>query len=431
MIRKAYNLARLRREAWLPRAELVRRQDRRIERIVRFAYENVPFYREAYRGCGLERHPIRCKRDLERLPIIHKKDIQQGPHDFLATGTDPAKCIQMHTSGSTGRPLTIFYGEVDDDYSKVNNLRSFLEIGYRSGDCFVTISDPDWTKSRYHPGLSVTLQRKLNLFYPVDVNMRLSPRETVDELLKIGRCDVLYGYPTNIFLVAKELRGRGETRLKPRIVVTNGETLEDPMRRYINETFETQLFDFYTTEESKRIAWECDVHSGYHIDVQSVVLEFVKDARQVPVGERGAIVVTNLFNYTMPLIRYAQGDVGIEADRPCACGRGLPVLRALEGRTDSFVVNRKGEAFSPQVFWSVFRHYSSISRFQIRQHAESQLDVHYVPLDELRCQRDLPEIHRKIQDFIGIDTQISFRQGELREQGKRRTVHSSLNLRLF
>lgn len=430
-IRKLYNLARLRREAWLPNDELIRRQNKRLEEIVRFAYENVPFYREAYRKCDLERHPIRRKKDLERLPMIRKQNIQERPRDFLADGTDTGQCIQMHTSGSTGRPLTIFYGEKDDDYSKVNNLRSFLEAGYRYGDVFVTISDPDWTRARYHPSSRIGLQKKLNLWHPHDVNMRLPPAQLMEEIRRIGRCDVLYGYPTNIFLLAKEIRNTGESTIRPRIVVTNGETLEEPMRRYINETFRTELFDFYTTEESKRIGWECNAHRGYHLDVESVALELVKDGRQVAPGERGAVLITNLFNFTMPLIRYWQGDVAIETAEPCRCGRGLPVLSSLEGRVDSFVVNGDGEMFSPQVFWSIFRHYGSIQRFQIRQATATQLDVHYVPLDEQECSQDLPAIRQKLTQFIGGKTRIDFKRGELVEEGKRRTVFSSMNQPLF
>jgi phenylacetate-CoA ligase len=430
-LRKLYNLAYLRREAWLPRDELIKRQNARLERIVRFAYEHVPFYREAYRGCGIERHPIRNKRDLERLPVVRKTDIQERPHDFLAVGTDTKACIEMHTSGSTGRPLRIFYGEKDDDYSKINNLRSFIEVGYRRSDTFVTIADPEWTRLRYHPSSSSQLQRKLNFFFPRDVNMRLTPGETLDAILRIGRCDVLYGYASNLFLVAKEVRTRGETRLQPRIVVSNGETITQPMRSFINETFRTELFDFYTTEESKRIAWECEAHRGYHIDVESVVIELVKHDRQVESGDSGAVVITNLFNYTMPLIRYWQGDVAVESDAPCGCGRGLPLLKSLEGRTDSFVVNRSGEMFSPQTFWSIFRHYDSVAQFQIRQHAPGELDVHYLAKNEEACGRDLMEIRGKITEFMGSETQINFKPGALSEQGKRKAVFSSLNHALF
>ena len=430
-LRKLYNLALLRREAWLSKDELIRRQNKRLQQIVEFAYRNVPFYRDAYRQCGLDRHPIRCRKDLERLPMIRKQDIQQRPEDFLAAGTDRSKCLQMHTSGSTGRPLTIYYGERDDDYSKVNNLRSFLEAGYKHGDTFVTISDPDWTRARYHPNSKISLQKKLNLWHPHDVNMRLPPGELMEVIRQIGRCDVLYGYPTNIFLLAKEIRRTGESTIRPRIVVTNGETLEEPMRKYINEVFQIELFDFYTTEESKRIAWECQFHNGYHMDVESVALELVKDGCQVAPGERGAVLITNLFNFTMPLIRYWQGDVGIEASDPCRCGRGLPLLSALEGRVDSFVVNEDGEMFSPQVFWSVFRHYGSIQRFQVRQATASRLDVHYVPLNEQECSHDLPVIHQKLTEFIGFKTKIEFKKGELMEEGKRRTVFSSLDHQLF
>ena len=366
------------------------------------------------------------------MPIITKQDIQERPEDFVAPGTDLSQCLQMHTSGSTGMPLKIYYGRKDNDYSKVNNLRSFLEAGYRPGDAFVTISDPEWVKNRYASSGSVSLQKRLNLFYPIDVNMRNTPSQIMEDILRIGRCDVLYGYPTSIALVAREIERTGETRIRPRIVVTNGELLEPALREYINEIFHTRLFDFYTTEEFKRIAWECEAHSGYHIDVESVVLEFVKNGRQIPPGQRGEIIITSLYNRTMPLIRYRQGDIGVEAAERCACGRGLPLMRSIEGRTDNFIVNRHRDLFSPQVFWSILRHYTSLRRYQIRQDCPNEIKVLYEPgSDLLRVQRDLAEIDGKIKTSLGHDMRILFERTENFGSGKRKSVYSSLNISLY
>ena len=177
-----------------------------LERIVAYAFKNIPFYSRTYRSLGLDKNPIKTQKDLERLPIITKQDIQKAPQDFVPEGTDLSKCLQMHTSGSTGKPLKIYYGEKDDDYSKANNLRSFLEAGYRYGDTFVSVSDPDWAQGRYFSQKTLSWQKKLNLFYPIDVDMRKSPSQLMQDILKIGKCDVLYGYPTNIFLLAKALQ---------------------------------------------------------------------------------------------------------------------------------------------------------------------------------------------------------------------------------
>jgi phenylacetate-CoA ligase len=427
---KLVNLARIRKRAWLSRAELMRSQDRRIAVMLDHAYRTVPYYRNAWKGLGLEGYPIRCFADLERLPIIGKAEIQADPQAFISDTADRSNLLEMHTSGSTGLPLKIYYGAADDDYSKVNNLRSFLEVGYRYGDNFVTISDPDWTEGRYGGKKGISIQRRLNLFYPIDVNMRLTAGAIVDELESIGRCDVLYGYPSSIRLVAQEVRRRPGTSVRPRIVVSNGENLDPVTRDYIDETFATKMYNFYTTEESKRIAWECDRHQGMHLDVESVALELTRDGRQVPDGEMGSVQITNLFNFTMPLIRYRQGDVASKDPDPCPCGRGAPLLRSLEGRVDSFVVNADGKLFSPQVFWSIFRHYSSVSQFFITQDQPDKLSIQ-VALAYEEDRSDLAEIMGKITTMMGPNTRTELKIGPVHTTGKRKAVHSTLAEPIF
>lgn len=427
---KLINLVRIRNRAWLSHEELVRSQNKRIAAMVDHAYRTVPYYRNAWKGLGLERDPIRSLAGLERLPIIGKTEIQGDPQAFISDTADRSNLLEMHTSGSTGQPLKIYYGEADDDYSKVNNLRSFLEAGYRYGDNFVTISDPDWTEGRYRSKKGIPIQRRLNLFFPIDINMRLTPGEIVDELERIGKCDVLYGYPTSILLAAQEFRKRIRTSVKPRIVVSNGENLDAVTRDYIDETFATKMYNVYTTEESKRIAWECERHRGMHIDVESVALELTQNGKQVADGEMGSVHITNLFNYTMPLVRYRQGDVAIKNPNPCRCGRGAPLLHSLEGRIDSFVVSAEGELFSPQVFWSIFRHYSSVSQFLITQNQQDKLSVQ-VALTNEEDHSDLYEIMGKIKTMMGPNTQIELKIGPVHATGKRKAVHSTLANPIF
>jgi len=432
LIRKIYNLFYLKNEAWKSANELVELQNNKLRSMIDYACINIPYYEDIYKSLQLDKYPVLTVQDLERLPIITKEDIQKRPEDFVRPGADISQCLEMHTSGSTGMPLKIYYGEKDDDFSKVNNLRSFIEAGYKWGDSFVTISDPDWVANRYHRKNSAGLQQRLNVFNPIDVNMRNSPSQIVDDIIKIGKCDVLYGYPTNIFLVAKEVERRGSKVIKPRIVVTNGELLEPRMREYINNVFDTKLYDFYTTEEFKRIAWECEQHEGYHIDMESVVLEFVKDGKQVPKGERGEIIITSLYNYTMPLIRYRQGDIGIESTDVCACGRGLKLMKALEGRTDNFIINKKNELFSPQIFWSIFRHYFSMKKYQILQDSTGCIKVLYCKNPESNSlERDIQEIEEKIKESLGYEMNIDFEEIESFGPGKRKSVSSKLKPSLY
>ncbi len=105
--------------------------------------------------------------------------------------------------------------------------------------------------------------------------------------------------------------------------------------------------DLYATAEAYGIAWECPRHSGYHINADSLIVEFVRDGRPAKVGEPGHIVVTSLYQYAMPLIRYDFEDIGIPTDKKCPCGRALPLMAMIQGRVDDFVTLRNGTIIPP------------------------------------------------------------------------------------
>jgi len=118
--------------------------------------------------------------------------------------------------------------------------------------------------------------------------------------------------------------------------------LYEAERKVICQAFGCPVFDFYGAREVMAIAAECEEHMGLHVSVENMVLEVVRDDESASPGEVGSLVITNLTNYSMPLIRYEIGDLGRFGSAPCSCGRGLPVLEALEGREYELIVNSDG-----------------------------------------------------------------------------------------
>jgi phenylacetate-CoA ligase len=149
--------------------------------------------------------------------------------------------------------------------------------------------------------------------------------------------EVIRGYASSVYLIAKYMSEKGIKCAHPKAVITTAETLLDFQRKTIEEAFNCQVFDYYGSREIGSIAAECEVHNGYHISAENLVLECVKDGEQVSAGENGEILLTSLRNYGMPFIRYAIGDVGKLSEDPCACGRGLPLLASIEGRISQFM----------------------------------------------------------------------------------------------
>jgi phenylacetate-CoA ligase len=147
----------------------------------------------------------------------------------------------------------------------------------------------------------------------------------------------------------------------------------------MEDVFDAPFYDQYGAAEIDRSAWQCPERQGYHMDIDSVITEFVdKDGNPVADGEQGEIVLTSLFNHAMPLIRYAIGDVGAPSDETCSCWRNLPLMKIVEGRKDSFLTIPGDRIVSPMVFnfaMSSFKYYNDIDQYYIRQRKVDFFDV--------------------------------------------------------
>jgi phenylacetate-CoA ligase len=164
----------------------------------------------------------------------------------------------------------------------------------------------------------------------------ISISESQDNILKmINRYqpDIILGYCSIVKDLAKKIKDENIRGIFPKMIFLTGEALTTEDRIYISSIFNTEVFHYYATNECGLIAWECKEHSGYHINSDNVIVEFIKeDGTYAKAGEEGEIVLTNLNSYTMPFIRYRIGDIGIPSDEKCPCERNLPLMKMLTGR---------------------------------------------------------------------------------------------------
>jgi phenylacetate-CoA ligase len=160
------------------------------------------------------------------------------------------------------------------------------------------------------------------------------------------RPTLIFGHAHSVYLLAQYLRTAGTTAIRPRGVITTAMVLHSWQREVIEEVFGCKVTNRYGCEEVSLIACECELHNGLHINADGIYLEIVHDGRPAQPGESGSIVLTDLTNRAMPLIRYQVGDRGAVSARRCPCGRGLPLLERVEGREADYVVTPRGEMVS-------------------------------------------------------------------------------------
>lgn len=321
---------------WLRREEIERLQNRNLRALLRYAYERVPYYREAFKKRRLTPEDVKSTKDLAKLPQLTKKDIQKRSSELVSVNYDKSKLVP-YQSGGTGNPIRFFITKESYSWEVAAEFRAYGWAGYRYGDrCFMFWgSSQDLTRA---DSLIKKINRRLErIFIASTVVLSEEIFEESARVLRNSHPEIIRGYASSVAMMANYLNDKHVKDVRPRAVITAAETLNEHMRKTIERAFNCPVFDYYGTREIGAIAAECKEHAGYHISAENVVVEFVDNDETVAAGERGLMLITDLRNYGMPFIRYKIGDLGIPSDDVCRCGRGLPLMSSIEGRISDFM----------------------------------------------------------------------------------------------
>jgi phenylacetate-CoA ligase len=382
-----YLVKAMRRVYWDP-DKMRTYQEKQLRSVVQNAYKYVPFYNKKFKELKITPTDIKNREDLTKLPILTKDELRrENPARLISTGFDIKKLKVVKTSGSTGQPLRIYLNRAEDDWRKAIYMRANISCGQKPRDRWAVITAP-------HHFLDTTnIQRILRVYAQTCVSVFSSLNEQV-RLVSEADPDVLDGYSGSILLFAKEVERRELKTIRPRIIFGTADLIDFGSRRFIEEVFEAPFYDQFGCGELDRTAWQCPEKREYHIDEDSVIMEFVdKNGEEVSAGERGEILYTSLFNYAQPLIRYAVGDVGIPVEGECPCGRKLPLMKVVEGRSDSFLVLGDGRVLSPMAFWTImrlFKYTDHIDKFRVVQRESGLIEI-YVKKENTNIGEDFLE----------------------------------------
>lgn len=326
----------LQKSQWLPLKEIAGLQNRNLRTLLKHAYDSVPYYKRAFKNRSLLPSDIKNVDDLVKLPILTKADIRTNFHDLISRSFQ-RKDLIPYQSGGTGNPIKFYITKESLSWEVAGEFRAYGWAGYRLGDrCFMIWGSPtDLAKSKR---LISRFTKALEKVIVVDAYiMSDEALNRYAYLLRDFKPEIIRGYADSVHLVAKYLLDKAVDDVRPRAVITSGETLPYYKRKVIEEVFDCPVFDYYGSREVGAMAAQCEQHCGYHITAENVVMEIVRDGDHVAEGEEGVIVVTNLRNFGMPFIRYKIDDVGRPSNDVCNCGRGLPLLSSISGRVYEFM----------------------------------------------------------------------------------------------
>ena len=378
-------LSVLRQTQWLAPEALAAYQRPLIERLVRHASTQTAFYPERLAPLFGGGDPATAPIDLTRwrdIPVLKRTHVIDHLDGMKARATPPdtGEGVPGKTSGTTGRRVEHLRSHIarTAEHCVLNRVYEIFGTDLSASHAFIT-TDRDG-KYPYPDGASY---RGWNLSDPESPMHVLAIETGTPELLEWlerVRPDHVSTYPARLTEVA-DLSARKGGTLRLKTFFATGEPLDPVSADRIVEVFGCEIIDMYAAREIGLLAFECPEAAGYHVAAETTLLELLdEDDEPAAPGTFGRVVLTSLYNYAMPFIRYDIGDVAMASTKPCPCKRGLPRLERIGGRSqDGFVwPDGKRRKFTRHIVVDIAKHLA-FREVQVVQVERDVIEIRYVP----------------------------------------------------
>jgi phenylacetate-CoA ligase len=324
------------------------RQDQweRIGQLLQHAYRTTRFWRERLDQSRLAPDRLRSWADFQGIPLLTKADLRERGHDMLSDRYRDCALHERKTSGSTGVSVRVVVDDAAQQFQRACTLRSDEWSGWRLGERVAALwGNPAYLKHGWRGRLRNALLDRATCLDTLKMDEAAMDRFA--RTLRRWPPSLLFGHAHSLHLFAEFLGGQRQAAIRPRGIISTAMVLHDWQRRTIEETFQCRVTNRYGCEEVSLIACECPRHEGLHVNADGVYVEVLRpDGAPAAAGEAGMVVVTDLVNRAMPMIRYQVGDMAVASPAACSCGRGLPLLEKIEGRIADYVVTPGGMLIS-------------------------------------------------------------------------------------
>lgn len=350
----------------------------RLRSLLKHAHDKVPYYRMLFDEIGFRPDAIRSIDDLSRLPLLDKATIRANTE---ALKSDNARDLaRFNTGGSSGEPLVFYIGKERVSHDVAAKWRATRWWDVDIGDPEVVV----WGSP-----IELGAQDRVRALRDRVFRTRLLPAFEMSERKVAGFLDeirarkpkMLFGYPSALSHFARQADATGIRMddLGIRVAFVTSERLYDDQRRQISKTFGCEVANGYGGRDAGFIAHQC-LHGGMHITAEDIIVEIIDaDGKPVPAGQPGEIVVTHLATSDFPFIRYRTGDVGTLDSKHCSCGRGLPLLKEIHGRSTDFVVAQDGTVMHGLALIYILRDLPQVRAFKIVQESLDLTTVSVLP----------------------------------------------------
>jgi phenylacetate-CoA ligase len=395
-----------------PPGEIERRQRRRLRSIVSHAYSNVPYYRETMRRHGLSPADFSDATDLTKLPLIERDQLQRDPEYFADEGRAASECVVSRSGGSTATPVTVFESPRDLVERLAGNARIRAVIsGITEKRCrprVLAINPP------MSSGARQARAYRRNLIKPWDprfVELELSMQRSAAESLAVIN-DFRPHIVASLGSYLEELFGHavksGRPFHRPRVVVYAADSLSPGARAMLSEQLGIEVLSVYQAIETPQIGFECERHSGYHLNIDLCPTRIVDEKGcDLAPGQTGEVVTSNLVNRATVLLNYGLGDAAALVPAACGCGRTLPLLSFVEGRAHEWMTGAGGRRLHSQIVIRSFSLDPEIWGYRIHQPAPGMFDAEVIRAGGSDAAAVAARVQDRFASIVGPEEQLA------------------------
>ncbi len=409
---------------WWTRERLTDYQNTQLKKIIVYGYTHSPYYKALFDKAGLNPEDIKSHEDLQKVPILTKKDIYTCS-DSILTVKGKNNLIKEQTSGSTGTHTTVYFSKAAQSFTYAAELQFFNWSGFSLGQHHIQ------TGMSLTRGFEKTLKDFLfRCIYVSAFNLTDQDIKAVESSIKSKKIKFLIGYASSLYCIAEYFQRTGR-QFDFSGVISLGDTLFPHFRAAIEQVFGCPVTDTYGCCEGFMVAGQCQYQS-YHVPMPLNIVEVV-DNNGIPVenGEIGRVLLTRLDSNPMPLIRYEIGDLAAKAETNyCECGRGYEILKKILGRDTDIVITPAGHKLIVHYFTAIFEHEDSIEQFQVQQNFHDTITI-LIKKRPNFTDDVLSRISEKILQKCAGDIKIEYNAVDeipAAKSGKRRFVISKYSL---
>lgn len=386
--------------------ELRSLQLRRLRQQLMAAFRYIPFYRHRMTEAGLTPLDIQTHEDFRHLPVLTKRDIQDHQDLLIASNVPASKRQRNQTGGSTGSPVQFYVDHERFDSRMASTARHDGWAGLRPGD---------WAARLWGSTLDVgdappkaPTWRQHLVYRDLIMNTASVTDEAMNDYVRIlrrYRPKYMVAYAQAAVVFADFCRRQGIDDIRFKSMILSAEMLLPGQRDELENTFGGKVFNRYGCREVSVIASECEYHTGLHINADALLVE-VEPVPGMPPG-MGKVLVTDLLNRSMPLIRYEIGDLANVEMKQCPCGRSLPLLGPIEGRLTDFLKLPNNQLVSGVALLTfVVAHLREVRQVQFVQRDATHVTLYAVPGQGYGAHTE-EELRRRLRPYLGEQMELT------------------------